>query len=453
MTNKDLTNPRDCAVRILYDVFYAGGYSNIKVNEMLKNTELSTVDRKLCTQIVYGVLQHLFLIDFYISRFSSLKLKKISPFVMTILRCGIYQILYLDRVPDSAVCNQSVILAKKYAHLAASGFVNGLLRNIVRNRDNLPCPNSGNLVEDLSVTYTIEPSIIHLWLEQYGEEWVKSLLPSLNKIPDITVRGNVLAATSEEFLSRMLQEGVKVGESDIMPNAYTIQYSGDIGTLPSYKEGLFTVQGLASQLCVQLLDPKPQETVMDLCAAPGGKSFLCAQMMENTGTIYSFDIHNHKVDLIKNGAKRLALTNIQAFLGDSSVLNQQLIGQAHRVLVDAPCSGLGTIAKKPEIRFKTATSIEKLPALQLQILSNGGQYVKKDGILVYSTCTINKKENEEVVDMFLHNNPQFELCDIKNAMKPPLGQHQDRKGMVTLFPHIHQTDGFFICKMRRKSGE
>lgn len=453
MTNQDIIGARECAVKTLYSVLYEGSYSNLKINEIMGNDQLSAVDRHLCTEIVYGVLQHLFLLDFYIAQMSSLKLKKISPYVMTILRCGIYQILYLDRVPDSAVCNQSVDLAKKFAHLAASGFVNGLLRNIVRNKEHLPCPNTGDFVKDLSITYTIDPSLIQLWVEQYGEELVGGLIPSFNQIQDTTIRHNFLVCTEEDLLSQLQQENVTVSKSDKVPHAFIIRYSGDISKLPSYEKGLFTVQGLASQLCGILVDAQPQETVIDLCSAPGGKSFLCAQMMQNTGKVYSFDIHNHKLDLIKKGACRLSFTNIETFLGDGTVLNTQLVGQADRVLVDAPCSGLGTIAKKPDIRFKTANSIKELPSLQLKILSNGSQYVKNNGILVYSTCTINKKENEEVIEQFLQKNPKFELCDITKDLSSSFAQNQEREGMITLFPHIHHTDGFFICKMRRKNGE
>jgi 16S rRNA (cytosine967-C5)-methyltransferase len=443
---KGKISARDGAAKILLEVTKEGAYANLYLKESLSKWDMAKQERGLCTEIVYGTLQNLLLIDFYISSYSSVKQNKISPWIMSVLRIGIYQLLFLDNIPPSAACNESVKLARRQGE-RAGGFVNAVLRKINKNKENLPSP-IGDEMTVLSVLTSVPRWIIELWSDGYGFETAVKLAKSANRRRDTVIRVNTLKTDTASLLKTLKSEGVDSEPVSWLENAVNISYTGDISHLTFFKEGEFLVQDTAAQLCVKALSPEPGQVVMDLCAAPGGKTMLSAQIMQNSGEIHAFDIHSHKLDIINANAKRLGIDIVKGELWDAKSIKGELVGKADRVLCDVPCSGLGIMQKKPEIRFKKKEEIEKLPQLQLSILKAGAQYVKRGGILVYSTCTINRYENDEVVRSFLNEQKDFEPFSIEKTLPEKLKKDANDGG-ITLLWDRHETDGFFIYRMRR----
>ncbi|NSW90823.1 MAG: 16S rRNA (cytosine(967)-C(5))-methyltransferase RsmB [Firmicutes bacterium] len=445
---------REAALKILFDINEKGAYSNITINKYLNNPAFREVDKVFITGLVYGTVKWKLAIDWVIAEFSNIPLKKLSPWILNILRLGIYQLLYTNRIPESAACNESVKLALKYGHHASSGYVNGVLRNVARRRTEIKYPDRNKEpVRYLSIKYSHPEWMVKYWINLFGEDFTESLLESNNKNPDFTVRVNTIKITKHEFMRKMNEEGIAYLKGRYIDNAFIINNPTAITGSELFRAGYFQVQDEASMLVSQVLDPAPGELVMDVCAAPGGKSTHIAEIMENKGLVISRDIHEHRIKLINEAATRLGVNIIKAELHDATLLDPAYIMKAHRVLVDAPCTGLGIIRRKPEIKWSRALEDKKeIKGLQLKILKTSAEYVKPGGVLVYSTCTIGSDENIEVVREFLESNTnsEFQMMEFDKLLPSGLSRETAKVGYVQLFPNIDNTDGFFIAKMRRR---
>ncbi len=437
-----MKTPRQTAFEILMKVEKDKAFSNKALDNALKKLEYSHQDSVFVSALVYGVLERKITLDYQIARFLTKSIKRLKPDVLTILRIGVYQLYFMDKVPVSAAVNESVKLAKSNKCEYSSGLINAVLRKA--SNSEVIYPGENDFISYLSIRYSVEKWIAKLFVESYGRDNAVAILEdSFGRAP-IYIRVNTLKTTKEELKNLLSAQGMEVEETDAVHNALMIKNFDSIQKNEYYQKGYFHIQDLASQLCCAALDAKSGETLIDMCSAPGGKSFTAAQFMNNDGEIRSYDLYDHKIELIKNGAERLGIKIINANVRDSSVYDKNEI-KADRVLCDAPCSGLGTIRRKPEIRYKSSEEVSGLPDIQLQILKNAAEYVKIKGILVYSTCTLNRDENEGVVERFLADNKDFEIV--------PCLSHLDcyrNNEMVTLMPHKNSTDGFFVCTMMKK---
>lgn len=414
---------RQLALKVLYEVEKNGAYPGIELKKQLSSSELSAVDKGFATELVYGVLKNRTRLDFIISKYSKQKLKKISDWIINILRMGVYQIVFLDKVPLSAAVNESVKLAKRYGHQASSGFVNGVLRNVGRNGD-VQYPQGREFYE---IYYSHPKWLCDMLFEQYGDE-AKTIIENNNKVPSTTVRINALKGNEQAVLKSLEENGIAVEKTDY-ENLVKISGFGDISKLSQYTDGFITPQGLSSYMAALCVEPKCGEVIMDLCAAPGGKTTAMAEMCGDGASIFAFDLFEHKVELIKNNCKRLGIKKVTAKVCDGTVLMEDFVNKADKILADVPCSGLGIIRKKPDIKWnKDSTDFETITDIQKKILENSDKYLKKGGTLVYSTCTINKNENEVVAENFARKN----------------GYRINK--LQTILPG-DDCDGFFICKM------
>ena len=416
---------RYTALKILCDVLENGKYSNLELVNGLD--DLSDRDRALATNIIYGVLQNKMRLDAVIATYSNIPLKKISPDVMNILRMGVYQAVFMNKIPAYAITNESIKLVKKCRKASAGGFVNAVLRGVMRDDKKVKYPQ--NRLEKLSVYYSCPLWICRMWDKMFPGK-LEDILRGMNEKPKFSVRVNTLKMSVEEFIKQ--RGGEKSGlQKDVvlLPSGVNVRKD------ELFLNGCYYPQDEASAMVAELLSPKKGQRVMDLCAAPGGKTTHMAQLIENEGEIFAFDIYEHKLDIIKDTASRLGVNIIHTRLGDAAELKEEFVGTADCVLVDAPCSGLGILRRKPEIRYmKKEEDLCELAALQSRILQTAAKYVKKGGTLVYSTCTISDRENDAVTKEFLENNSDFQL-----AQQP-----------IQLLPCDSGTDGFYMAKFQKR---
>ena len=437
---------RQTALNLLIKAEKGQAYSNLALNAALSQSQLSAQDRSLVTALFYGVLERKITLDYVIQQYSNLKLNKISFDILSVLRMGVYQLAFMDAIPDSAAVNESVMLAEYCRKKSAKGFVNAVLRSFVRDHNQIAYPDSSNLSFCYSVRYSCPEWLVEKWISEYGAEQTEQILAHSLGRPPVTVRVNTLKVTSEVLLQRLRDEKVTARLHPTVQNCITIEKSGDIEGLLSYQQGLFYVQDIASQLCCLALAPQKGERILDLCAAPGGKSFTTALLMENSGTIESFDLYPKRTHLIETGAKRLGISNMKVRTANANQFLPELIG-ADRVLCDLPCAGLGVIRRKPEIKYKQPEDLKRLPEIQYSILQNASRYLKCGGVLLYSTCSLSIEENEKVAERFLEENKNYRLMPISDTGYPEI----DGKGMVTLFPDKNGSDGFFFARFQRIS--
>ncbi len=430
---------RVSAVKVLLRIEREAAYSNLALNSRLKDSKMTDADRALFSALVMGVLERKITLDYNLSLYLSKDIKKLKPEVLAILRAGAYQILFMERVPDSAAVNESVKAARELGCAYAAGLINAVLRKVSEN--SLILPKDASKPESISVIYSVPEDLAGLLIKSIGFEGACGFLESSFGQPSITIRVNTLKTDLKTLIKTLDKEGVKARESVLCENALTVESAGGLINLKSFADGLYHVQDIASQLCVKALNPRSGDTVMDMCASPGGKSFTAAQYMDGEGELYSFDLTQNRLGLIKDGAERLGITNIRLNLNDASKYSAD-IPLASKVLCDVPCSGIGVIRKKPEIRYKPVSGFKELPAIQYDILKTSSLYVKEKGTLVYSTCTVNPAENKEVALKFLRENPEF--SSVKAL--PEIGRGSDDGDFLTLLPHIHGCDGFFISK-------
>ena len=434
-----MADPRYVAVKLLDKTLSSGSYSNLQLDAGLKNSDLSPQDKRFCTALYYGVIERKITLDHILSGLSSRPLSKLDSIIITILRCGIYQILYMENVPDNAAVNESVKLAKKFGKTSASGMVNAVLRNFIRSGKDVKLPECEN--KALSVKYSAPESLVESLISDYGTELAENLLSDSFGQPPVYIRLNSIEYSgNDDFITKMMKGGT-LTDPKILP--YCRIAEGDPTGTPAFTMGLFHVQDLASQLCCEALAPAENDTVLDLCAAPGGKTFTMAEMMNGKGRIYAFDLHEKRVGLIRSGAETLGLDNITARQGDATVFDTDM-PKAEKILCDVPCSGIGVIRKKPEIKYKDISEFKRLPEIQYKIAENALNYLADGGEMVYSTCTLRKAENEEVVKRLLESHPEIELAELPQ----PLGSVFSG-GMASIFPKYFGSDGFFIAKLRK----
>ncbi len=432
-----MKSARQTAYEILLKIEKEGAFSNLAIDNALNSSSLEQKDRAFVSALIYGTVERLLTIDYQLEKYLSKPLKKLKKNLHTLLRLGTYQILFLDRVPNSAAVNESVKLAHDNNMSYAAGMINAVLRKIADNGLVLPDEN-GNKLEYLKIKYSCPDSLISMWIKAYGEENTVELLKASLENSPVTIRVNTLKTTKNELKKMLESENTSVCDVQMSENALKIISLGkNIENLDCYKKGYFHVQDIASQYCVKALGVKKGDRVIDMCSAPGGKSFTIAEEMENEGDILSCDIYPSRTQLIDDGAMRLGIDCITTCVADSSRYYPN-IKKADKVLCDVLCSGLGVIRRKPEIKYKPLDDFKDLPNIQYKILSNGAEYVKKGGRLVYSTCTLNKKENDKVCDKFLSQHPNFKCIQ-------PLETETFGEKYYTLMPHKNGCDGFFIA--------
>ena len=463
------SSPRALALSTLLSV-EKGKYGNIAVDTVLKRTDLSDPDRHLYTALVYGVTERKTTLEFLLSRFSSRPISELDSTVRLALCMGLYQLIYLDRIPDHAALDETVSLVSR----KVSGYVNAILRAYLRFEASLPPLSDGStpprekllttpeawvsrfpeLGEDalsaLSVCYGVPLSLCETFVNALGYNEAASALEGFCRKPPITLRVNTQKTTSEALAAELTAAGLTVLPAHYATTALRVP-DGAITATEAFERGDFFIQDEASQLCVTALDARPHDVVVDTCACPGSKSFGIALTMKNQGEVRSFDLHRSKLSLITGGAERLGLSIVTADERDAREPDPTLIGRCDRVLCDVPCSGLGVISKKPEIRHKDLTESARLPAIQAAILEASAGYLKPGGVLVYSTCTILPTENGDVITAFLATHPDFEPLDFTfPARDSEVSDIRSEDGMVTLLPSKNATDGFFIARLRKK---
>ncbi len=432
---------RETALNALIACRKEGAWPNGVLKEYVRRDRLDSRDAALATRLCYGVLQNRSKLDFYLKQLLRGKLKDLHPVVRDILHLGLYQIYETERIPDSAAVNESVALTKKYCkNTKAAPLVNGVLRSAVRTRGELEEPVS------FADRYSHPEELITLLKANLPKGKLEGMLVADNAAPQTVVQVNTLRISMSNLVERLTREHITARPHPWMGNCLVLSGAGDLEKLPSFRDGLFYVQDPAAKLsvlCAGLEEGRLR--VLDCCSAPGGKSFAAAILMEGKGQITSCDVHPHKVALIRNGAERLGIENIAPRLQDATQIVPEWVGAMDVVLADVPCSGLGIIRKKPDIRYKNLQETEALPALQKKILETQARYVKPCGVLLYSTCTVLKRENEDVVDAFLKEHGNFSL----EALPLPSPFPKNETGMLTLIPGEYDTDGFFICRLRR----
>ena len=434
---------REAALRALVACEQQGAWSDGFLKKILRTAGLDSRDAALTTRLCFGVLQNRLLLDYYLGKLSTVKLEKMEPAVRNALRLGAYQVLFLDRVPDHAAVSEAVDLARKGSkNPRSAGLVNGVLRSLVRQKDSLELP------EDPAVRYSHPQWLADLFTRRLGREEAAALMAANNGEPPTCAQVNTTRATVEEVTDSLRAEGVEVQPHPWLPNCLLLSHTGSLEELTAFREGLFYIQDAAAKLAVLAADPREGMDVLDACAAPGGKSFAAAIAMWGEGKVVSCDIHPHKMDLIQAGAKRLGLDCITAEVLDGRECKEEFLDGFDLVLADVPCSGLGIIRKKPDIRYKDPKPLEGLPRVQKAILDNVCRYVRPGGVLLYATCTLLERENEDVVRAFLDKHKDFTL----ERFQLPGDFEGAREGMVTCWPHRHGTDGFFFAKLRRMRG-
>ncbi|MDR7856388.1 16S rRNA (cytosine(967)-C(5))-methyltransferase RsmB [Tissierella sp.] len=438
---------REVSFNILYDIFVKEAFSNIAINKNLEE-QLSSKDESLIREITYGVLENQLYLDYIISKASKIRLKKIHSAILIILRIGVYQLVFMDKIPNSAAVNESVNLAKKHGHKGSIGFVNGVLRNIGNNKDEYMKINVSNKIDYISIKYSHPKWMVDRWVREFGEEFTEELCKKNNESPKLNIRVNTLKINKDELRERLMKKNLIIEESIYAKDSLIIDNPNRITELEEFKLGYFFIQDESSTLVGQVMDPLPGSVIIDICSAPGGKTTHLAQIMNNKGKIYSRDIYKHKLKLIEENANRLGIDIIQTDLSDATKRDEDMFNIADYVLVDAPCSGLGLIRRKPEIKWnRKEADIEKLADLQYTILNNVKEYIKIGGILVYSTCTIERDENVNLVNRFLQENRNFKLVEIESKFTNKDNLNSLNSGYIQLYPNIHGTDGFYIAKM------
>ncbi|MCH4890261.1 16S rRNA (cytosine(967)-C(5))-methyltransferase RsmB [Acidaminobacter sp. JC074] len=413
-------------------------FSNLLIGEMQLRDDIDTRDKGFISKIVYGVIEQKMYLDYVIRKFTSIRLKKIDPSILNILRMSAYQIMFLDKVPNPAVVDEAVKLTKK-VNRRHSGFVNGVLRSLIRGYEKVDLPSDS--IEKLSIKYSHPEWLVKRWVSLYGESFTEDLLSSNNETPNLVIRTNTLLINREDLMTKLELDGLEAVKSDIVEEGIILKTLGSesIDQMTLFKEGYFTVQDESSMMVGHVLDPKEKSHVLDLCSAPGGKATHIAQLMKNTGQVYACDISKKKLDLVKENVKRLKLNNVRMIENDGRVLNESFVDKFDYVLLDAPCSGLGIIRRKPDIKYqKSEETISELNKIQREMLENAARYLKEGGVLVYSTCTIEPSENGLMMDDFLKSHPEFERVQINDTDD------------LQMYPNVDETDGFYMCKLRRK---
>ncbi|MBS5315780.1 MAG: 16S rRNA (cytosine(967)-C(5))-methyltransferase RsmB [Clostridiales bacterium] len=430
---------REKVAQILTDIEKDDTYLQLALKKELDTLEAK--DKGFANELIYGTIKWRLRLDYVLDQFSKTPVKKMKPFVRQLMRMSVYQILFLDKVPASAAINEAVKIMHKRKMSNLSGFVNGVLRNIDRNKSEITYPN-------LSVYYSIPEWIITRWMKYYGEMETKAICESLSQRARVCIRINTLKTTKDKVKALLSEEGITVLEEGFLPESLYIHAPSGIHHSPSFKAGLWTVQDESAMLVGHVLGPEKGDEILDVCSAPGGKTVHLAELMQNEGHIIGADIHEHKIELIEKNAKRLGASIVEGRLQDGMLINEDWKEKFDKILLDAPCSGLGIIKRKPDIRYtKDETAIRDINNIQRKLLKNAINYLKKDGILVYSTCTLTQEENQNMVEYALSLGLQLDAIpyDMPACLKPYIKDN----AYIEILPHVTNTDGFFMARFRK----
>lgn len=416
-----------------------GAWSDGILKEYVQRDRLERRDAALAATLTYGVMQNRMLLDHYLEQVVSGGLSRLQPAMLDILRLGAYQILLLDKIPDSAAVNEAVEQTKRYVNQKAAGMTNGALRALSRKKGSLNEPR------DLATTYSHPQELVELLMQSVGENQIEPFLRADNEPAPTCLQINPLLSDPDEVERALTEQDILFRKHPWLSGCYLVAGTGNLARLDLFASGKVYVQDASAKLAAIAAEVQPGMRVLDTCAAPGGKSFALAMEMKNEGSVTSCDIHAHKISLIEKGAERLGISIITTREADASKFQEEFKDGFDVVVADVPCSGLGVIRKKPDIRYKDLAPTERLPAVQAAILENVSRYVRPGGALLYSTCTVLRRENEDVANAFLARHPAFHL----EAFTVPDGLGGQNGGMLTLYPHVHEADGFFICKLRK----
>ncbi len=443
-------NEREIVLEVLLEITEHGMYSHIVLRDVLNKYQyLEKKERSFITRVTEGTLEHMMEIDYILDQFSKVKVKKMKPVIRNIMRSAVYQMKYMDSVPVSAACNEAVKLAVRKGFGSLRGFVNGVLRNVARNLDQIEYPTEP--LKRLSIQYSMPEWILNLWLKAYDSDIVEQMLQAFQRETPLTIRCNLRMGTPKQLKEHLEAEGVTVKVHPYLEYAFHISGFDYLGDLESFQNGEFSVQDISSMLVSELADPKEGDYVIDVCAAPGGKSLHMAEKLNGSGHVEARDLTEYKVSLIQENIERTGLSNVEAVQQDALIFDEASVGKADIVLADLPCSGLGVLAKKTDLKYKaTKEGADSLAKLQREMLKNVQAYVKDEGKLVYSTCTINPAENMDNVHWFLNQYPEFELIDIHGSLCEELQKDVKENGCIQLLPGVHQSDGFFLACMKKR---
>lgn len=439
---------RETAMKVLYAVHEEGAYGNVALAQALRRERFGETDRRFVTELVYGAVKAGDTLDWMIGRYASRPVQKMPPYVRAILRLGIYQLFFLDRIPPSAVCNESVELTKRYGHAGTARFVNAVLRAAAREPERARFPEGkGHTADHIALASQHPLWLVRRWLRAFGQEETERLCAFDNEPAVLSLRTNTLRTTREALLSRLASEGAEARPSAWAPEGILCTSHGALDAMMSLREGLFQVQDESSMQVAHVVGPRPGEFVLDMCSAPGGKTTHLAALMENRGRVLALDIYEAKLARVAENAKRLGVSIIETRCMDAREAGKRFAGSADRVLVDAPCSGLGVLRRRPDARWrKKEADLLTFPPLQRELLESGARAVKPGGVLVYSTCTTEAAENDEVVGAFLAAHEDFvpESAGARLPMKPR------ETDTVQFYPQRDAVDGFFIARLRRR---
>ena len=443
-------NEREIVLEVLLEITEHGMYSHIVLRDVLNKYQyLEKKERSFITRVTEGTLEHMMEIDYILDQFSKVKVKKMKPVIRNIMRSAVYQMKYMDSVPVSAACNEAVKLAVRKGFGSLRGFVNGVLRNVARNLDQIEYPTEP--LKRLSIQYSMPEWILNLWLKAYDSDIVEQMLQAFQRETPLTIRCNLRMVTPKQLKEHLEAEGVTVKVHPYLEYAFHISGFDYLGDLESFQNGEFSVQDISSMLVSELAAPKEGDYVIDVCAAPGGKSLHMAEKLNGSGHVEARDLTEYKVGLIQENIERTGLSNVEAVQQDALIFDETSVGKADIVLADLPCSGLGVLAKKTDLKYKaTKEGADSLAKLQREMLKNVQAYVKDEGKLVYSTCTINPAENMDNVHWFLNQYPEFELIDIHGLLCEELQKDVKENGCIQLLPGVHQSDGFFLACMKKR---
>lgn len=448
------TSPRYIAMRILLKVEEEGGYSNLALSHEMRNASFSELDKGFLTELVYGVIERKMTLDYFIARFSSVPIRKMNRYVLVILRIATYQLAYLDKVPSYSVCDEAVKIAKKVIPVNA-GFINAVLRAMSQAKLVIPA-YSKKLFHQynryLSVKHSMPEWLIARWLTVFGQPFVEALFESSHRHATFELRANTTKITCDALRALLEENGYEVQKSLIAKDGLRIANPAGIIQTKAFQQGLFYVQDAAASLVSHVLNPTKNSRILDACSAPGGKATHLAELMEDAGEVIACDVFPHKLGLINENLMRLSLNSVHPTLQDSTIRNATYDSAFDAVLLDVPCTGLGLLGRKPEIRWaREEQDFASLHRVQNDLLHTCAEYVKPGGTLVYSTCSIDPSENQERIHAFLSAHKAFSLCDFDALLPEQLRNRGGQDGMLTLYPQIDDCDGFFISKMRRVS--
>jgi len=444
-------SPRELAMHVLTQVEQEGAYSNLLLNTALQKASLSKSDAGLATELIYGTISRLNTLDYFLDKHVNKGTRKLQPWVRSLLRLSLYQIIYLDRIPDHAVVSEAVNLAKRRGHQGISGMVNGVLRNILRQKESLAIPADLPAAKRISLQHSHPEWLVERWISQYGPETAEAICAANNEPPAVSVRVNTTMISREEMLKEMEGRGLQAVPSSLSPYGIVVKGAGNMALTDWYREGMISIQDESSMLVAEAVAPEPGMRVLDCCAAPGGKSAHMGELMKDEGSIVANDIHSHKGKLIADQAARLGLDCIRTVTGDALELPGRFEPASFdRILLDAPCSGLGVIRRKPDLKWgKTEEDIREIAALQSRLLDSVSALLRPGGVLVYSTCTIEPQENEGVVTSFVSRHPEFEL-DETGSLSRLKDKALVRGGGIQILPQHYHSDGFYIARLRRR---